>query len=60
MSNISFRDRVTATILDTSAATGLGRTKIYELIKQGRIRTTKVGKRTLLNVPSVLNVVEAA
>jgi excisionase family DNA binding protein len=27
---------------------GLGRTTMYELIKQGRIRTIKVGTRTLV------------
>jgi len=27
---------------------GLGRTTLYELIKQGRIKTIKVGSRTLI------------
>ncbi|WP_410052937.1 hypothetical protein [Bradyrhizobium sp. SZCCHNS1049] len=36
-------------------ATGLGRTKIYELIGNGRVTTTTVGRRRLVVVQSLLS-----
>ncbi|MCA1542710.1 hypothetical protein I6F18_22380 [Bradyrhizobium sp. NBAIM32] len=37
--------------------TGLGRTKIYELIGDGRVTTTTVGRRRLVMVQSLLALV---
>ena len=37
--------------------TGIGRSKIYELIKAGEIETVKVGTSTLLNVESLRRLV---
>lgn len=39
---------ITVTVPMALAVTGLGRTKFYELIKQGRIRTVAIGRRTLV------------
>jgi len=39
-------------------ATGIGRTKLYEEMAGGRVRTTNVGKRRLVLVPSLLRLVE--
>lgn len=33
---------------ETCAVTGLGRTKIYEIINQGSLPAKKLGKRTLI------------
>jgi excisionase family DNA binding protein len=52
--NIAFRDRISCTIPEACAATGLGRTKIYEEIASGRVRTSKVGTRTLILVESLV------
>ena len=39
---------ITVTVATALAVTGLGRTKFYELVKQGRIRTVPIGRRTLV------------
>ena len=39
---------ITVTVATALAVTGLGRTKFYELVKQGRIRTRGIGRRTLV------------
>lgn len=36
------------TIAEYAAAIGLGRTKVYEEIRAGRLRTVKVGRRTII------------
>jgi excisionase family DNA binding protein len=57
---IRFRERITCTVGDACSATGLGRTKLYELIKCRRIATTKVGSRTLIDVGSLILAVGGA
>ncbi|MCC6829561.1 MAG: excisionase [Novosphingobium sp.] len=37
----------------TKKATGLGVTKIYELIGEGRLEVVKVGRRTLVKTKSI-------
>lgn len=39
---------ITVTVTTALAITGLGRTKFYELVKEGRIRTVAIGRRTLV------------
>jgi excisionase family DNA binding protein len=39
---------ITVTVATALAITGLGRTKFYELVKVGRIKTVSVGRRTLV------------
>jgi hypothetical protein len=60
MASIPFRDRISATIAESCEASGLGRTKIYELIAAKKILTTKVGNRTLVLVPSLLRAIDPA
>jgi hypothetical protein len=55
---IPFKERLTCTIPALRDATGLGNTKIYELIANGRIKTRKVGRRTLVVVESVLDALD--
>jgi len=50
---IPFAQRLTCTIAEACAATGLGRTKLYELIGAGDIATTTVGRRRLVLVRSL-------
>lgn len=55
---IPLAERVAITIPYTQAVSGLGRTKIYEEIREGRLRTTKIGKRTLIFAASLLELLE--
>lgn len=51
--SIPFLQRLTCSIADACKATGLGKTKIYELISNGSIRTKSVGRRRLVVVESL-------
>jgi len=57
-SAISFRDRLSCTIPEACAATGLGRTKLYEEIGAGRVQTRKFGTRTLIVVASLVALID--
>lgn len=54
-SHVPFVQRPTCTIAEACSATGLGKTKLYELIGQGQIDTTTIGRRRLVRVSSLLN-----
>jgi excisionase family DNA binding protein len=47
-------------IADTVSTLGIGRSKIYELIKAGQLETIKIGRRTLVRVTSIHNLVARA
>lgn len=49
---------ITASINDTAKALGLGRTSIYALIRDGRLQTVKLGRRTLIKVESVRKLID--
>jgi excisionase family DNA binding protein len=51
---IPFTERLTVTVNEACTATGLGRTKIYEAIGDGRLTSTKVDGRRLIHVPSLV------
>lgn len=51
--SIPFAQRLTCTINEACEATGLGRTKLYELMGTGDIATTTVGRRRLVLVSSL-------
>jgi excisionase family DNA binding protein len=51
--SIPFIQRLTCTINEASEVTGLGRTKLYELIGTGHLITTTVGRRRLVLVSSL-------
>jgi excisionase family DNA binding protein len=57
LDRIPFAQRLTCTVAEACEATGLGRTKIYELIGNGRIITTTIGRRRLVVVQSLLSLV---
>ncbi|WP_081493001.1 excisionase family DNA-binding protein [Bradyrhizobium yuanmingense] len=54
---LPFAQRLTCTVAEACEVTGLGRTKIYELIGDGRVTTTTVGRRRLVMVQSLLALV---
>lgn len=51
---------LTITIDGTKKATGLGATKIYELIKEGKLETVSIGRRRLVKVASIRALVDQA
>jgi excisionase family DNA binding protein len=51
---IPFMQRPTCTIKEACKASGMGRTKFYELIKGGELQMISVGRRRLVQVPSLL------
>ena len=55
---IPFGQRLTCTIADACEVTGLGRTKLYQLIGHGQISTTTIGRRRLVLVRSLLSLIE--
>lgn len=53
-------DPITVTVDGAKRALGLGRTKIYELIENGKLSTVKVGRRTLVKTDSIRALVDQA
>lgn len=51
---------VTVTIPGVEKALNIGKTKIYELISEGRLKTVKIGRRTLVTTDSIRALVDAA
>jgi excisionase family DNA binding protein len=46
-------------INDTVRMLGVGRTSVYEMIKDGRLEAFKLGRRTLVRVESIRRLVDA-
>jgi excisionase family DNA binding protein len=44
---------ITVTVTTALRVTGLGRTKLYELIAAGQVETVKVGRRRLVHLQSL-------
>ena len=57
MDTIPFAQRLSCTVAEACAATGLGRTKLYELIGAGSVVTTLIGRRRLISVKSLLHLI---
>jgi excisionase family DNA binding protein len=57
MDGIPFAQRLSCTVAEACAATGLGRTKLYELIGAGSVATTLIGRRRLVSVKSLLHLI---
>ena len=53
-------EAIATSIKDTAKALGLGRTSIYALIRDGRLETLKLGRRTLVKVDSIRRLLEQA
>lgn len=44
-------------VREAMEATTLGKTKVYQLISEGRLTKVKVGRRTLITIESVLQLI---
>ena len=60
MDTIPFAQRLSCTVAEACAATGLGRTKLYELIGAGSVATTLIGRRRLVSVKSLVHLIAPA
>jgi len=56
---VPFAQKLTCTINEACEMTGLGRTKLYELIGDGHLATTTIGRRRLVMVRSLLSLLES-
>jgi excisionase family DNA binding protein len=56
---IPFEQRPSCTMREACRATGLSRTTLYERMAAGELKTTTVGRRRLVNVPSLMLLVGA-
>jgi hypothetical protein len=59
MSDIPFKDRLSCTINEARAATGIGRSTLYLEIGAGRLESTCVRGRRVVLVPSLLRLLGA-
>lgn len=55
--SLNLRNRLTCTVREACSGTGLGKTKMHELISGGAVESLKVGRRRLVNVSSLLKFV---
>lgn len=53
MSNCSFNERITVSVKDATYIIGLSRSRLYELLHAGKIRSVTVGRRRLIYVSSL-------
>jgi excisionase family DNA binding protein len=59
MNPIPFRERISCTVLEAVAATGIPKPTIYDAIAAGRLECVKVGKRSLILVNSLEQLVNS-
>jgi len=55
---VPFRERITCSVSDAEAATGISRSQLYLEMKAGRLEYLKRGARRLIRVPSLLRLLE--
>jgi hypothetical protein len=55
---VPFQQRITCSVSDAEAATGISRSQLYLEMKAGRLEYVKRGTRRLIRVPSLLKLVE--
>ena len=59
MMNTHDNPKLAYSITEAANATSIGRSKLYELIAQGRLETRKIGKRTVIPAASLHRLLEA-
>jgi excisionase family DNA binding protein len=57
--NATKLEPLAVTVKEARRLTGLGSTTLYRLIGEGKLRTTKVGARTLVIYPSLKSLLES-
>ena len=51
-------EKLSFTIAEAVSSTGIGRTKLYDLIKDGQLEARKLGSKTLIPAPSLRSLVD--
>ena len=51
-------EKLTITVAAAREVTGLGNTKIFELLASGQLKRVKVGRRTLITIESIRALIE--
>ena len=51
-------DIIATSINDAAKALGIGRTSIYQLIRDGRLDAVKLGRRTLVKTESIRRLID--
>jgi hypothetical protein len=55
---VPFRERIACSVDEACTAGGFGRTTAYELIASGKLKTKKLGKRRLVLIDSLINLID--
>lgn len=58
MQQLNFNDRLTLSIPEACAFLGIGRSSLYGLISSGDLQTILIGKRRLVPVDSLRNLID--
>ncbi len=58
--NVQIDEKITLRVNETTAVSGLSRSTIYELLKAGKLQTTKVGGRRLILRDSLQRLLQPA
>ncbi|MBP0493992.1 hypothetical protein [Roseomonas indoligenes] len=58
MKTRSSPEKIAFTVAEAVASTGIGRTRIFELIKEGQLEARKLGSKTLIPAPSLRSLVD--
>jgi excisionase family DNA binding protein len=53
-----FRQRLGCSVTEACEALPIGKTKMYELLSKGRIKHRKYGSRIIIDVPSLLKLID--
>jgi hypothetical protein len=55
---IPFKERITCTVPEAVTASGIGRTSLYQAIREGRLQSLTYRKRRLILVRSLLELLD--
>jgi excisionase family DNA binding protein len=56
--NLPFAERLGCSPSEACVALGVGRTFLYQLIAERRVEVTKLGRRTIVSIPSLLKLLD--